>query len=108
MRRTDLAVTPPEWQMADTDRETFAFDAQSPITAASVVLTRLDTMDVVGGPVTNGGPASGPIESVSINGTVVNVTVSGLTRTVTYELAVTFTGADGRRWTRTLDLACVA
>lgn len=107
-RQTDLSVSPPSWQMADTDRETFGFDAQTPVVGASAVVTRLDTMEVAGGPVTVGGAASGVVEAVSLSNNVVDVRIAGLTRGVTYELAVTFETAAGRRWTRTLVLECVA
>lgn len=97
-RATDLSVSPPSYQMADTDRESFAFDAKEAITGATAVLTRLDTMAAV--------PAS--IESVTVATPLATVVVSGLIRGITYELAVTFTRSDGRRWSRTLILECVA
>jgi len=84
--------------MADTDVETFAFDANETITAATGVLTRLDTND----------DESDLITNTDVAGEIAELTVEGLTRGVTYELAVTFENAAARAWTRTLILDCVA
>lgn len=97
-RATDLSVSPPSYQMADTDRRGLTFDAGEAITGATAELTALATMTVT----------TGAVESVSISGTTATVTVSNLTRGETYELAVTFLRADGTRWTRTLVVLCVA
>lgn len=98
LQKTDLSVTPPVYAMADTDRESIAFDAGSAITTATPVLTRIDTNAVV----------VGPVESSGVAGNIATVVVSGLTRGVAYELAVTFLNAAGRKWTRTLILDVVA
>ena len=96
---TDLSVDPPSRQMADTDVETFAFDAGQAITAdTAAVLTRLNTGEAVNDLIAN----------TDVEGEVASVTVAGLTRGVTYELAVTLVNAAGRRWTKTLVLECVS
>lgn len=97
-RATDLSVSPPSFQMADTDRESFAFDAGEAIVDATAVLTRLDTLATV--------PTS--VESVIVATPLATVTVSGLIRGLTYELAVTMERSDGRKWTKTLVLDVVA
>lgn len=86
------------YEMADTDRESFAFDAEGPITGATVVMTDLGS----------GVAVTAPIEAESHAGQIQTVVVSGLTRGVDYELAVTFENSAGRKWTRTLTIACVA
>lgn len=97
--QTDLSVVPASWQIAAADSETFAFDAQTPITGATATLIRLDT-----------GAAAGTVTAgaLPLAGTVASAAVSGLTAGVTYLLEVTFTAAGGRRWSRTLALVCVA
>lgn len=96
---TDLSVSPPTWEMADGDKQAFAFDAEEAITGATAELIRLDTRQ-----------EAGTVEGPEIGGNVATVTVSELTRGVVYELSVTFTAAasGNRRWTRTLVLPCVA
>jgi hypothetical protein len=95
---TDLSVSPPSRQVGSADRLKLQFDAGEAVTAGTAKLTRLDT----------GENASSLIESAALAGQVLTVTVSGMVRSVAYELAVTFTGSDGVRWTRTLVLVCVA
>lgn len=84
-------------EVGTNDVETLAFDAKEPITVAIATVTDLS----IAVPNTL-------VTAVAIAGNVANVTVSGFVRSHTYELAVTFTRADGRRWTRTLVLECVA
>ncbi len=97
-QETHLSVSPPSRQMADTDVETFAFDAGEAITAATGVLTRLDTNEAVDDLITN----------IDVATPVASLTIAGLTRGITYELTVTFENSTGRKWTRTLVIECVA
>jgi hypothetical protein len=97
-RATDLSVDPPSRAMADTDIETFGFDAGEPIEDATGTLTRLDTMESVDELIVN----------TDIVDEIAALTISGLTRGIVYELAVTFQNPTGRRWTRTLVIPCVA
>ncbi|MDQ3540815.1 MAG: hypothetical protein M3440_09020 [Chloroflexota bacterium] len=84
-------------EVGTNDVETIAFDAGEPITGATTTITDLDavTPDTL-------------VTVPEIAGNVANVTVSGFLRGHTYELAVTFARADGRRWTWTLVIECVA
>ncbi len=97
---TSLSVSPPSRQVADTDRTALVFTAGEAITGATSILAILPAATAT----------TGLIESTTVN-TVANtatIVVSGLTRGVTYELAVTFIRADTTKWTRTLALPCVA
>lgn len=95
---TDLSVSPPSYQLADTDKVALSINAQEAITTATAELIRLDTLAVM--------PAGNAV--VTPGASSATVVVSGLARGVTYELAVTFTRADTTKWTRTLVLECVA
>ncbi len=107
-RATSLSLTPPSVQMADGDRDIIPIAAGEVVPLASAILRDLTTSTEVG-PITSAQAATvSPLESVTINGETVNVTVSGLTRQTDYELSVTLTGADGIRWTKTLLIECVA
>jgi len=97
---TALSVSPPSRQVADTDRTALTFTAGEAITEATAILALLPA----------GTATTGMIESTTVD-TVANtatVVVSGMTRGVTYELSVTFTRSDLTRWTRILNLLCVA
>lgn len=96
-RKTALSVSPAAIQVGSSDVETIAFDAGEAITDAMATVGDLDvaTPDTL-------------ITDVAPEPTGANVTVSGFVRGHTYELAVTFERADGRRWTRTLIVECVA
>jgi hypothetical protein len=97
-RTNSLAVQPRPYQMADTDRVAFVFDAGETITTASAALVVLPAATA----------ASGPTVTTAIAATGCTVTVAGLTRGVTYELDVTFTRANSTKWTRVLAIECVA
>ena len=88
------------YPIARADRVALAFDAQEAVTSASATVRRRGRETDV----------AGVVEAVNLVGTVATVTVVGtpLERGGTYELAVTFTDAANRRWTRTLDLVCVS
>lgn len=107
-RVTDLSVSPPLWQMAAGDRETFQFDAGDVVVGVTAQVRDLGTGQLAGGPVANGQPANGVIAAVTLSGQIASVTVENLTTGSVYQLAVRFQRADGRRWTRTLILECVA
>lgn len=93
---TDLSVATAPRQLAAADTTILSFDAGEAIDTATAALRRLDTGDAITG---DAAP------EVNLSGTLALVTVSGLTRGIVYELAVTFN--DGA-WTRTLVLDCVA
>lgn len=97
-RATDLSVDPPSYEMGSADEETLAFDAAQPVTAVTARLVTLPGLV----------PASRATVTATLVGTVANVVVSGIARGETYELSVTFSAADGRRWTRTLVIVGVA
>lgn len=98
-RATSLSVTPASKEAAAGDRFTIVFDAGESITAVSVTATRLDDGAIVTATV---------IASAVVNIDAANVTITGLVRHKTYEVAVHFTTATGRRWTRTLVIPVVA
>lgn len=95
---TALSVSPPSLQVAAADRRALRFEAGEAITGASAAAVDLAT----------GEDAEAIVEDVSTDADGATVTVSGLTRAHTYDLAVTFTRADTTSWTRTLALRCVA
>lgn len=97
-RMTSLSVQPPSYQLADTDRVALAFAAGQPITTATASLLELPSL----------APITGVVESTTVGAEDATIIVSGMTRGVTYELAVTFSRADDTRWTRTLIIECVA
>ena len=97
-RATDLSVSPPSFQMADTDRQGLQFDAGEELSTATASLTNLET----------GTEAPILVTDDDFDLGIATVVVENLTRGVTYELAVTFERADGRAWTRTLVIECVA
>lgn len=97
-QRTNLSVNPPSREIANTDREVLRFEAGEAITGASAHVVRLDTLAVV----------DGVVEAVDVDATGASVTVSGLTRGVTYEMSIVFTRSNLTRWTRTLVLRCIA
>ena len=98
---TSLSVSPASRQFADTDRAALTFTAGEAIASATADLVILPTStsaaDLISGPIT--------VDLVANTATVI---VSGMTRGVTYELAVTFVRSDTTSWTRTLILLCVA
>lgn len=98
--KTKLSVSPPSYQMADTDRVAFSFPAGEDITDVEANLEILPGLT----------SADDQIESATVNDTDdgVVVIVSGLTRGETYELSVTFIRADTTTWTKVLNLECVA
>lgn len=93
---TDLSVSPAVRQMGSADTEAFAFDAGEAISAATAELVNRTTRKSAG------------TVSASVAGQVCDATVSGLTFGDVYELIVTFTNADGIKWSRTLVIECVA
>lgn len=105
-RKTALSVTYADGdgveqhvrEVAAADVETFAFDAGEAITGATATLTLLGAMD----------DATALITNTEVATPTVDVTVAGLTRGGTYELAVVMENAAGRAWTRTLTIRCVA
>jgi UDP-N-acetylglucosamine enolpyruvyl transferase len=95
---TTLSVKKRPFEMADTDRVVFTFDAReaiSSVTAALVIMPAATS-------------ATGTTVTTTATAEGATVLVAGLTRGVSYELDVTFTRADGTKWTRTLGIDCVA
>jgi len=101
-RATELSTIPPTKPMASYDREPIGFDAGQAITAAAAVLRNLDTGVQTGPRLSGAGGTTAPLESVSIVGNVATAMVSGLTRENTYLLAMTFSTATGRKFTKTV------
>ncbi|MGI8403713.1 MAG: hypothetical protein ACR2OE_02890 [Thermomicrobiales bacterium] len=97
-RMTSLSVSPPSYQMADTDRVALAFAAGQAITTATASIVELPAL----------APVAGIVESTTVGAEAATIVVSNMTRGKTYELAVTFGRADNTRWTRTLVIECVA
>jgi len=88
--------------MASYDREPIGFDAGEAITGAAAVLRNMDTGVQVGPRLSGAGGTTPPLESVTIVLNVATAMLSGLTREQTYLLAMTFTTASGRKFTKTV------
>ncbi len=97
---TNLSTTPPNHQMADTDRHALPFTANITVQSVTATLKVLDTLVAY--------PAG--IESATVNGTNTGaiVVIENLARGTTYELRVTMTAADGTTETGVLVIECVA
>jgi hypothetical protein len=89
------------YDVADGDRETFAFDAGQAVTAVTAKLDRVNLDESVD-------DVSTKIEASTLVGQVGNITVHSFVRGESYVLSVEFSNAAGRIWTRTLMIRCVA
>ncbi len=97
---SDLSTTPAYYEMADTDRRVFGFNATPGTIGVTTEIIRLDTnalvVDVLDPPVFDG-----------IANTI-TVAVSGLTRGLTYELSVIEHKPNNGRETAITVIGCVA
>jgi hypothetical protein len=97
-RPTDLSVKRTPYQMASNDKIAFTFPANEPVTAA------LGTLVVLPAATSSGGAT---VTTVAL-AEGATITVSGLVRGTEYELKITFTRANTTKWSRTLNIDCVA
>jgi hypothetical protein len=102
---TDLSVTPPSYQMADTDRRAFTFSlpaaSAATVTSTVITFTRLDPFEELDG-------VASEVEIDGKTATVLVEAAAGMDRDMVYELAVTLVGSDGNTETMTLVIPCVA
>ena len=83
------------YEMGDRDIASIPFDPQEPLESAAAEIIEV------------GSERQFQEAQANIVNGIVRVPVSGLKRGKFYELAVTFTGLGGVKWTRTLVLHCV-
>lgn len=97
-KRTGISLEPPSYAVSHLDREALTIDANEPIIDADVtavkVRLRSDASDIIVG-----------VEILSEGCVVI---IEGMEQGVDYEMLVTFTRPDSRRWSRTLVIECVA
>lgn len=89
------------YEVADGDRETFAFDAGQAVTAVAAHLDRINLDESVD-------DVSTKIEASALVGQIGNITVHNFVRGESYVLSVEFSNSAGRTWTRTLMIRCIA
>lgn len=97
---TELHVSPPRKQVADTERPAYVFPSPSDITGATAAIEE----------VTSGDDAAALIQDVAVDlaENTATVVLEGFTRGVDYLLRVTFDLADTTKETWLLTIQCIA